>query len=73
MSLKDPKVWEAQQKCRNKVLKQVQKLRNKVLELEEDSEKKKMQEKIAAKQAESQFQKDMHLSKMMEQTTITLD
>ncbi|MCO5615024.1 hypothetical protein L7F22_069312 [Adiantum nelumboides] len=73
LSLKDSKVWDAQQECRNKVLKQVQKLRNRILEIGEDSEQQKMQEQVAAEQADNRFKKGLQISKMMEQTTITLD
>ncbi|MCO5558613.1 hypothetical protein L7F22_012199 [Adiantum nelumboides] len=73
LSLKDSKVWDAQQECRNKVLKQVQKLRNRILEIGEDFEQQKMQEQVAAEQADNRFKKGLQISKMMEQTTITLD
>ena len=53
LSVKDPKVWEAQQKCRNKVLKQVQKLRNKVLDIHEEEEQKKVQDQILAQKEEN--------------------
>ena len=73
LSMKGPKVWEAQQKCRNKVLKQVQKLRNKVLDIHEESEQKKIQDHMFAQKEENRVRIGKKISDMMSHTTITLD